>query len=55
MVTEESELITIYHGADVSEERAADLEAFVSDTYGDCEVMCYNGGQPLYYYFIAVE
>ncbi len=55
MVTEDSELITIYSGADTSEEDACALETYASETFDMCEVMLHSGGQPLYYYLIAVE
>ena len=55
MVTPESELITIYAGADTPQEDALALEAYAGETFDMCEVMLHNGGQPLYYYLIAVE
>ena len=55
MVTEDSELITIYSGADTSEEDACALETYAGETFDMCEVMLHSGGQPLYYYLIAVE
>ena len=55
MVDEESELITIYYGADVSEEDAETLREKAEDSFGDCEVELHPGGQPIYYYLISVE
>ena len=55
MVNEDSELITIYSGADTSEEDACALETYAGETFDMCEVMLHSGGQPLYYYLIAVE
>ena len=54
-ITEESEVIGIYYGADATEENAQELAAFIEDNYPDCEVEVQNGGQPLYYYIISVE
>ena len=54
-VTDESEMISIYYGADVTEEDAEALAAYVEETYPDCEVELQMGGQPLYYYIISVE
>lgn len=54
-VTEESEVVGIYYGADVTEEDAEELAAFIEENYPDCEVEVQNGGQPLYYYIISVE
>ena len=55
MVTDESELITMFYGQDV---QAADAEALQGDLeaeYGACDITLYEGGQPLYYYIISVE
>ncbi len=54
-VTEDSEMIGIYYGADVSEQEAAEMVAYIEETYPDCEVELQSGGQPLYYYIISVE
>ncbi|MEA5067936.1 MAG: DAK2 domain-containing protein, partial [Christensenellaceae bacterium] len=50
MVTDDTEMISIYHGEDISEEQAAALEARLNEAYGHCDVAVYKGGQPLYYY-----
>ena len=55
MVTEDSGLITIYYGQDVAEADAQALRDAFAETYSDCDVELQNGGQPLYYYLIAVE
>ena len=55
MVTEESSLITVYYGADIAEEDARALCDALAETYPDCDVDLQRGGQPLYYYLIAVE
>ncbi len=55
MVNEESSLITIYYGADVEETQAQALCDRFAEQYPDCDVDVQNGGQPLYYYLIAVE
>ena len=55
MVSEESALITIYYGSDVSEVDAQALQEKFAEMYPDCDVDVQNGGQPLYYYLIAVE
>ena len=54
-ITEESEVISIYYGADTTEEDAQELAAFIEENYPDCEVEVQSGGQPLYYYIISVE
>ena len=55
MVNEDSALITIYYGSDVTEEDAQKLCDALADIYTDCDVELQYGGQPLYYYLIAVE
>ena len=55
MVTEDKSLITIYYGEDVSEQDAQALLEALSEKYSQCDVDLQNGGQPLYYYLIAVE
>lgn len=55
MVDEDSELISIYYGADVKEEDAQAFADYVEETYGDCDVEFNYGGQPIYYYIISVE
>ena len=55
MVNEDSSLITIYYGSDVTEEQAQELGDILEEKYPDCDVEVQNGGQPLYYYLVAVE
>ena len=55
MVNEDTDLITIYYGSDISEEDAQKLCDALAEKYDDCDVELQYGGQPLYYYLIAVE
>lgn len=55
LVDDESALVSIYYGADVSEEDAMKLTAEVEELYPDVDVDTHFGGQPIYYYVIAVE
>ena len=55
MVNEDSALITIYYGADIEEADAEALREKLAEQYADCDVELQAGGQPLYYYLIAVE
>lgn len=52
---EETELVTLYYGAESSEEEAQEIAAAVSEKYEEIEVEVEYGGQPIYYYFISVE
>lgn len=55
MVTDESELISIYYGSDVTEEEAELFKSRVAEEYPDCDVELQYGGQPIYYYVMSVE
>ena len=55
MVDEDAELISIYYGADVSEEEAEKLRDDIEAAYPSCDVELQFGGQPIYYYVISVE
>lgn len=55
MMDGESELISIYYGAEVSEEKAQALAEGLEKAYPDCDVEVYSGGQPIYYYVVSVE
>lgn len=55
MIDEESAIICIYYGTEVSEEDANTLGAALEEAYPDVEVEIHFGGQPIYYYVISVE
>lgn len=55
MTDEDSGLISIYYGSDVSKEDAEKLEQQVSEKYPDLDVDLNYGGQPIYYYMVSVE
>lgn len=55
MIDDESELITILYGADVSEEEATEFANKIEEKYEDLDVQCYRGAQPLYYFLMSVE
>jgi hypothetical protein len=55
IMTDEDELITVYYGADVSEEDAKAVSEEIESRFDYCDVECHLGGQPLYYYLISVE
>lgn len=55
MVTEDSELISIYYGDDIDEATAQVLADKVTEKYGDCDVEIQSGGQPIYSYIVSVE
>ena len=55
MADEETELISVYYGEDITEEDANALGEELQEKYPDCEVEVYEGGQPIYYYVVSVE
>lgn len=55
LVDEESELISLYYGEEVKEEDADQLIQEIEELYPDVDVDAHFGGQPIYYYVLAVE
>ena len=57
MVDEDSEMITLYYGSDVTEEEAENLGEQIRSRYEDLdmEVEVHSGGQPIYFYIVSVE
>lgn len=55
LVDKESELISLYYGEEVKEEDAEQLIQEIEELYPDVDVDAHFGGQPIYYYVLAVE
>ena len=55
LVDEDSEIIGIYYGEDISEEDAQKLGDELAALYPNTEVEVHEGVQPIYYYVISVE
>ena len=57
MVDEDSELLTIYYGADASEDEATEIADLLEedDAFADIDIEVVYGGQPVYYYIISAE
>ena len=55
LVTDESGIISLYYGEEVSGEDASALAEKLQEKYADIEVEVNNGGQPVYYYILSVE
>lgn len=55
MVDEDSELITIFYGKDVDENKIEEFTEKLEEKYEDCDIQMYKGDQPLYYFIMAVE
>jgi DAK2 domain fusion protein YloV len=55
MVDEDSEILTILSGEDVTEEEVNTVAAFAEENFPDVEVEIHNGGQPLYSFIFSIE
>lgn len=49
------ELISIYYGADITEEQANELVSRVEEAFSSCDVELQCGGQPIYSYIVSAE
>lgn len=55
LVDEDTAIVTLFYGEDVSEEDANQLRDLLEEKFEDIDVELYYGGQPLYYYLVSVE
>ena len=55
MADEESEVITIYYGNEITKKQAESLAEKAELAFPDADVLTVSGGQPVYYYIISVE
>ena len=55
IIDEDSELVTIYYGEDVTEEEAETFVSELEEKYDELDIQCYKGNQPLYYFLMSVE
>ncbi len=55
MSDEDSELLSVYYGSDVTKEDADKMREAIEKEFSDFEVEFYAGDQPVYYYIISVE
>ena len=55
LMDDESELVSIYYGEEVTEEDANEIADAVTEKYPDVDVEVQFGGQPIYYYVLSVE
>lgn len=55
MVDDESAVISIYSGDEVSVEAADELASIIEDEFDMVDVEVHEGGQPVYYYILSVE
>ena len=55
MIEEDSELISIYFGADANEDEANEIADSIMEKFDYVDVEVHPGDQPVYYYIISVE
>jgi dihydroxyacetone kinase-like predicted kinase len=55
LADDDSELISLYYGEEVTEEAAQVLAEEVMEAYPNLDVEVHYGGQPIYYYVLSVE
>ena len=55
IVDEDTEIISVYYGADVAEEAAEKFRARAAEAFPTCDVELQYGGQPIYYYILSAE
>ncbi|MFT4143595.1 MAG: DAK2 domain-containing protein, partial [Mobilitalea sp.] len=55
LANEESELISLYYGEEVTEDEANALADEIGELYSNVDVEVHYGGQPIYYYVLSVE
>ncbi|MEH7515019.1 DAK2 domain-containing protein [Gottfriedia acidiceleris] len=55
MIDEDSEILTILYGQDVSDEELSKLVKFAEESFDHLEIEVHNGKQPLYSYIFSIE
>ena len=55
LINEETELVSLYYGADIKEEEAEKLKERLSDKYSNIDIELNKGSQAVYYYIASVE
>ena len=53
--TDEYEIVTLFVGKEVSDDRRADITERIEELYPDFEIAVYKGGQEVYDYLVALE
>ena len=55
MVDDETGIVTVYYGADVTEDAANAMSDKIAEKFSDIDVEVQYGGQPVYYYVVSAE
>ncbi len=51
----DKEIITVFYGADITEEEKEVVREFIEENFGDAELVEFDGGQEVYSFLIALE
>ncbi len=54
-LADDADIITIYYGEDVEEEKAKALVENFEEIFDDVDIELVYGGQPVYYYILSIE
>lgn len=55
LIDEDSQLVSLYYGEEITEETAQELADELSSAYPNIDVDVQYGGQPIYYFILSVE
>ena len=55
MVDEDTELVSVYYGEDVSEEAAEAFREKLEEAFPNVDIELQAGNQPIYYYIVSAE
>jgi len=55
MADDSTEIISLYYGADITEDAANALSEEISKRHSGCDIEVQYGGQPIYYYIVSAE
>ena len=55
MKDEDTEVITLFYGENVDQDEAEKIASHLAEAHPDCEIELHYGGQPLYFFIVAVE
>ena len=55
LIDDDTELVSLYYGADIKEEEAEKLKGRFSDIYNNIDIELNKGSQAVYYYIASVE
>lgn len=55
MIDENSEIISIFYGEDIKQDKADLFKEELQYEFSDLEIEFYYGGQPIYQYLVSIE